>query len=61
MVDSIAELIATYAPEFQGNIRSNTILDRGKVARVDERLFAGSNGALKMGKQMPIHYWQMLT
>ena len=82
MVDSIAELIATYDPEFQENIRSNVILagggsqmtglpklieeamaelGGGKVTRVDEPLFAGSNGALKMARQMPRHFWQMLT
>ena len=82
MVDSIAELIATYDPEFQENIRSNVILagggsqmvglsnliaeamaelGGGKVTRVNEPLFAGSNGALKMARQMPRHFWQMLT
>ena len=82
MIDSIAELIATYDPEFQENIRSNVILagggsqmtglpnlieeamaelGGGKVTRVDEPLFAGSNGALKMAKQMPRHFWQMLA
>jgi rod shape-determining protein MreB len=82
MVDSIAELIATYDPEFQEVIRSNVILagggsqmiglpnlieeamaelGGGKVARVDEPLFAGSNGALKMAMRMPKHFWKMLT
>jgi rod shape-determining protein MreB len=82
MVDSIAELIATYDPEFQEAIRSNVILagggsqmnglpqlieeamaelGGGKVTRVDEPLFAGSNGALKMARQMPRHFWQMLA
>ena len=82
MVDSIAELIATYDPEFQEAIRSNVILagggsqmiglpnlieeamaelGGGKVTRVDEPLFAGSNGALKMARRMPKHFWKMLT
>ncbi len=82
MVDSIAELIATYDPEFQEAIRSNVILagggsqmiglpnlieeamadlGGGKVTRVDEPLFAGSNGALKMARRMPRHFWKMLT
>jgi len=82
MVDSIAELIATYDPEFQEIIRSNVILagggsqmiglpnlieeamaelGGGKVTRVDEPLFAGSNGALKMAQRMPKHFWKMLT
>jgi len=82
MINSIAELIATYDPEFQQALRSNVILagggsqmiglpqlieeamaelGGGKVTRVDEPLFAGSNGALKMTKQMPRHFWQMLA
>jgi len=82
MVDSIAELIATYDPEFQEAIRSNVILagggsqmiglpnlieeamaelGGGKVTRVDEPLFAGSNGALKMARRMPRHFWKVLT
>ena len=36
-------------------------LGGGKVTRVDEPLFAGSNGALKMAQRMPKHFWQMLT
>lgn len=82
MVDSIAELIATYDPEFQEAIRSNVILagggsqmiglpnlieeamaelGGGKITRVDEPLFAGSNGALKMARRMPRHFWKILT
>jgi len=82
MVDSIAELIATYDPEFQQAIRSNVILagggsqmiglprlieeamaelGGGRVTRVDEPLFAGSNGALKMARRMPKHFWQILA
>jgi len=82
IVDSIAELIATYDPEFQEAIRSNVILagggsqmiglpklieeamaelGGGRVTRVDEPLFAGSNGALKMARRMPKHFWKMLT
>ena len=82
MVNSIAELIATYDPEFQEAIRSKVILagggsqmiglpnliedamaelGGGKVTRVDEPLFAGSNGALKMARRMPRHFWKMLT
>jgi rod shape-determining protein MreB len=82
MVESIAELIATYDPEFQEVIRSKVILagggsqmiglpdlieeamgelGGGKVTRVDEPLFAGSNGALKMAQRMPKHFWQVLV
>ncbi len=82
IVDSIADLIATYDPEFQEVIRSKVILagggsqmtglptliqremqvlGGGKVTRVDEPLFAGSNGALKMAQRMPEHFWEILT
>ena len=36
-------------------------LGGGKAVRVDEPVFAGSNGALKMAQRMPKHFWQMLT
>ena len=36
-------------------------LGGGKVVRVDEPVFAGSNGALKMAQRMPKHFWQMLV
>lgn len=82
IVDSIAELIATYDPEFQEAIRSNVILagggsqmiglpalveqgmaelGGGKVTRVNDPLFAGANGALKMAQRMPAHFWQTLS
>jgi len=38
-----------------------TELGGGKVTRVDEPLFAGSNGALKMAQRMPKHFWKVLT
>jgi rod shape-determining protein MreB len=82
IVDSIAELIATYDPEFQELIRSRvilagggsqmiglrTLIERGmeelgggRVTHVEEPLFAGSNGALKMSQRMPRHFWEMLA
>jgi rod shape-determining protein MreB len=82
IVDSIAELIATYDPEFQESLRNNVILagggsqmiglsklveegmkelGGGKVRRVEEPVFAGANGALKMAKRMPRHFWQILS
>jgi len=36
-------------------------LGGGQVTRVDEPLFAGSNGALKMARRMPRHFWKVLT
>lgn len=32
----------------------------GKVNRVEEPVFAGANGALRLAKRMPEHYWQIL-
>lgn len=32
----------------------------GKVSRVNDAVFAGANGALKLTKRMPEHYWQAL-
>jgi len=31
----------------------------GKVKRVDEPVFVGANGALRLAKRMPEHYWQV--
>ncbi len=82
IINSIAQLIATYDPEFQEAIRSNVVLagggsqmiglatlitqgmeelGGGKVTCVDEPVFAGSNGALKMAQRMPKHFWQVLV
>jgi rod shape-determining protein MreB len=36
-------------------------LGGGRVTRIDEPLFAGSNGALKMAQRMPRHFWEILT
>ena len=33
----------------------------GKVTRVEEPVFAGANGALRLAKRMPEHYWQILS
>jgi rod shape-determining protein MreB len=82
ILDSIADLIATYDPELRETIRSNVLLaggrsqmislprlieaamdelGGGKVTRVEEPLFAGSNAALKMAQRMPRHFWQALA
>ena len=81
IVGSIAELIATYDPEFQEAIRSNVILagggsqmvglatlmrqgmqelGGGTITCVEEPVFAGASGALKMAQRMPKHFWQVL-
>ncbi|MBF0330834.1 MAG: rod shape-determining protein [Candidatus Omnitrophica bacterium] len=81
-IDAIAELIGSYDPEFQEELRNNVILagggsqmvglpklieqgmkelGGGKVRRVEEPVFAGANGALKMAKRMPKQFWQMLS
>ena len=36
-------------------------LGGGKVTRVEEPVFAGANGALKMAQRMPGHFWQILA
>ncbi|MBF0503635.1 MAG: rod shape-determining protein [Candidatus Omnitrophica bacterium] len=82
IIDSIAELIASYDPEFQEDLRHNVILagggsqmiglpklveegmrelGGGRVRRVEEPVFGGANGALKMAKRMPKHFWQILA
>jgi len=82
IIDSIAELIASYDPEFQEDLRNNVIiagggsqmiglpklveegmkeLGGGKARRVEEPVFGGANGALKMAKRMPKHFWQILA
>ncbi|MBF0388130.1 MAG: rod shape-determining protein [Candidatus Omnitrophica bacterium] len=82
IIDSIADLIASYDPEFQEDLRNNVILagggsqmiglaqlveegmkelGGGKVRRVEEPVFAGANGALKMAKRMPRDFWQVLA
>ena len=33
----------------------------GKVTRVQDPVFAGANGALKLANRMPDHYWKILT
>jgi len=36
-------------------------LGGGRVTCVEEPVFAGANGALKMAQRMPRHFWQVLT
>jgi len=82
IIDSVAELIGSYDPEFQAVLRSNVILagggsqmvglpamleeafeelGGGAVTCVDEPVYAGSNGALKMAQRMPKKFWKVLV
>jgi rod shape-determining protein MreB len=36
-------------------------LGGGKVTRIDEPIYAGANGALRMAKRMPKRFWQDLA
>ncbi|RME77553.1 MAG: hypothetical protein D6785_12555, partial [Planctomycetota bacterium] len=36
-------------------------LGGGKVLRVEEPLFGGANGALKLAQEMPMEYWERLA
>jgi rod shape-determining protein MreB len=37
------------------------MLGGGRVVQVEEPMYAGANGALKMAHDMPEDYWQRLT
>ena len=82
IVEGIQKLVASYDPEFQGELRDNIILagggsqmiglrqeiehymiehlGSGKITKVEEPLYAGANGALKLCKEMPEEYWHEL-
>lgn len=81
LIETTAELIAGFDPEFQAKVKKNIILAGGgslirgidgvlqealkeygscKVTCVDDPLFAGSLGALKLAQDMPASYWETL-
>jgi rod shape-determining protein MreB and related proteins len=81
LIETTAEMIARFDPEFQVKIKNNIVLAGGgslirgireylqeglreygqcTVMRVDDPLFAGSDGALKLAKDMPQKYWEPL-
>jgi rod shape-determining protein MreB len=81
IVDTAAEMIARFDPEFQAKVKNNIVLAGGgslirgiasyiqdnlkefgpcKVRTVEDPLFAGSEGALKLAQDMPEKYWEEL-
>jgi rod shape-determining protein MreB len=82
MVDGLANLIATFDPEFQMRLKNRVLLagggsmikgldaaieaemkerlGAGKVYRIEEPVYGGSNGALKIAHDMPAEYWEKL-
>ncbi len=81
ILGAIRELVASYHPEFQQDIRNNIVLaggcsqvadlgklieeglsslGGGKVAAVDDPIYAGADGSLKLAQDMPVNYWQQL-
>jgi rod shape-determining protein MreB len=82
IVDGLAELIATFDPEFQDRLKNAVLLGGGgsqidglgdaiememrerlgggKVHTVEEPIYAGANGALKIAHDMPKEYWEKL-
>jgi len=83
IVEGVRKLVASFDPEFQGELKRNVILagggsqivglqreiekymkntlGYGKVTKVEEPLYAGANGALKLAKDMPDEYWDQIT
>lgn len=82
MVEGLAQLIATFDPEFQNRLKNRVLLagggsqikaldlaieremyarlGSGKVFRIEEPVYGGSNGALKIAHDMPSEYWEKL-
>jgi rod shape-determining protein MreB and related proteins len=82
MVDGLADLIATFDPEFQNRLKNRVLLagggsqikgldlaieeemrrrlGGGKVFRIEEPVYGGANGALKIAHDMPAEYWNEL-
>jgi rod shape-determining protein MreB len=82
MVDGLAQLIASFDPEFQERLKNRVLLagggsqikgldleierqmkerlGGGKVLRIEEPVYGGANGALKIAHDMPGEYWEKL-
>jgi rod shape-determining protein MreB len=82
IVEGLAQLIATFDPEFQPRLKQRVLLagggsqikglDRaieeamrerlgeGRVQLVEEPLYAGATGALKLAEEMPPEFWEKL-
>ncbi len=82
MVDGLAQLIASFDPEFQERLKNRVLLagggsqikgldleierqmkerlGGGKVLRIEEPVYGGANGALKIAHDMPGDYWEKL-
>jgi rod shape-determining protein MreB len=82
MVDGLANLIATFDPEFQARLKNRVLLagggsqikgldlaieeemkkrlGGGKVMRIEEPVYGGANGALKIAHDIPAEYWNEL-
>ncbi|HBG93570.1 MAG: hypothetical protein A2X54_05025 [Nitrospirae bacterium GWF2_44_13] len=81
LVETTAEMIARFDPEFQIKIKNNIVLAGGgslirglreylqdalkeygpcNVTNVQDPLFAGSDGAVKLAQDMPAKYWEPL-
>jgi len=82
IVEGLAQLIASFDPEFQPRLKRRVLLagggsqikglDRaveeamqerlgeGRVQLVEEPLYAGANGALKLAEEMPPEFWEKM-
>jgi rod shape-determining protein MreB and related proteins len=82
MVEGLANLIASFDPEFQNRLKNRVLLagggsqikaldlaieremharlGGGKVFRIEEPVYGGANGALKIAHDMPAEYWDKL-
>jgi rod shape-determining protein MreB len=82
IVDGLADLIASFDPEFQERLKNRVLLagggsmiknlddaieaemrqrlGGGKVIRVEEPIYGGANGALKIANDMPDEFWERL-
>jgi rod shape-determining protein MreB len=82
MVEGLAEMIASFDPEFQDRLKNRVLLagggsqikgldleierqmkerlGGGKVLRIEEPVYGGANGALKIAHDMPGEYWEQL-